>query len=105
CPAAARSSNFSRLFVLAGSEPRPAPSPRRGEGWGEGVRAIVGIEFVTPSPGGLLPPTSPHWGEVKGGGISAPGVHASSRALPSAAIAASPRGIRARSIQRSGARA
>src|SRR6266567_1832205 len=40
-----------------------APSPRRGEGWGEGNRNDSDI--VTPSPGALRTPTSPHRGEVK----------------------------------------
>src|SRR5262245_39691648 len=35
---------------------RPAPSPRRGEGWGEGVRNYR--ESSPPSP-----PPSPRWGE------------------------------------------
>jgi RNA pseudouridylate synthase len=37
-------------------EPQSAPSPRRGEGWGEGERDLVGMKtVVTPSPGGLRP--------------------------------------------------
>src|SRR5438034_501052 len=35
---------------------RPAPSPHRGEGWGEGVTSYR--EFGPPSP-----PPSPRWGE------------------------------------------
>jgi hypothetical protein len=43
---------------------RRAPSPRRGEGWGEGVRTLEKICGVrTPSPS--LRSTSPLWGEVK----------------------------------------
>jgi error-prone DNA polymerase len=53
---------------LAPSEPQSTPSPRRGEGWGEGDRAFVEIKtIVTPSPGGLWPPTSPQRGEVETG--------------------------------------
>src|SRR5262244_1721439 len=40
---------------------RPAPSPRRGEGWGEG--ASDSRSFRSPSPGSLRDPTSPRWGE------------------------------------------
>src|SRR5260370_38162969 len=76
-PAAARSSRLLRLGCLAKPEPQSAPSPRRGEGWGEGETAVVGIELVVPpSPGGLRPPTpdrvrgrrSPRRGGGKGGG-------------------------------------
>jgi hypothetical protein len=43
---------------------RRAPSPRRGEGWGEGARTLEKICGVrTPSPS--LRSTSPLWGEVK----------------------------------------
>ena len=44
---------------------RPAPSPRRGEGWGEGVTTYRDIR--SPSPGSLRSPTSPRWGEVEPG--------------------------------------
>jgi error-prone DNA polymerase len=53
---------------LAPSEPQSTSSPRRGEGWSEGDRAFVEIKtIVTPSPGGLWPPTSPQRGEVETG--------------------------------------
>src|SRR5215213_6129744 len=48
--------------LLAGTA-GPAPSPRWGEGWGEGGRASR--ESRTPSPGSLRDPTSPRWGEVE----------------------------------------
>src|SRR5262245_3900968 len=41
-------------------------SPRRGEGWGEGVRTYR--EILNPSPGSLCDPTSPLRGEVKARG-------------------------------------
>src|ERR1700688_3481750 len=103
CPPLARSSKLLRLLLLAESEPQSAPSPRRGEGWGEGETALIGIESVVPpSPGGLRPPTSPQRGEVKGGGgMTAPGTQASSRANPSASIASSTGDTSERSSQRS----
>ncbi len=49
--------------VAAG--PQSPPSPRRGEGWGEGERAFgAGKSIVPPSPGCLRQPTSPQRGEV-----------------------------------------
>jgi len=37
-----------------------APSPQRGEGWGEGVRELREKLLIGPSP---LTPPSPLWGE------------------------------------------
>src|SRR5262245_8606641 len=42
---------------------RPAPSPQRGEGWGEGASDCRKVR--PPSPGSLRDPTSPRWGEVE----------------------------------------
>src|SRR6266700_175855 len=107
CPPAVRSSRLFRLLLLSEGEPRSSPSPLGGEGWGEGKTAVVGIELVvTPSPGGLRPPTSPQRGEVKGGGgRTAPGTQTSSRANPSASISSRTGDTSERSSQRSGARA
>src|SRR6266545_6741342 len=52
-----------RIATTRLSRTRRAPSPLRGEGWGEGVGTYR--EILTPSPGSLCDPTSPLRGEVR----------------------------------------
>ena len=55
------------MAELALTKPRTrrAPSPRRGEGRGEGARIARSGKTLSPSPGAPSAPTSPRWGEVE----------------------------------------